>query len=771
MAKVARNGTIIGDFEESQFGTLLQAGTLLPSDCYWDESAHAWVSLASQAQAAEPDVPTKSTGTVLKWSAIFVLCLVLSSIGILAAKGVLSGDFIAAYRKAGDHPARIEYAKATVLVKEGAFSEAVVLLTEAADAGNPQACTLLSLLTQTTHLKDDKNVATVFADEAGSQKWLARAVELKDPEAFFIMGQKNFGNAKEAMKWLLLAEQSGSERAAFARLQIEMLRAANNHSPESRIVLNVISEPKDQAGALAGDKALSEAIKAASEYSRTNGLTDINDDATKVAVLQKASDIAFARYKLGLNEVGKNVGGPLGIAVGSNSKKDYGFLDEDLLLIATQSGAPDALFAAGRQLAVAGGWLDKAVKEHGPQANKESSAADKNIQVGESLLSSLKRDWERNLERLKQKTSELSVRQQEKEAADASMEKLSQELSAAQAAMAKSQNEIKTRVYKSAQDDADILSRNAKIHFKIRELNEIYIPKTRSKQYQAERALKFLGEDIAKLQSECQANEKAVNEVTAQLESAKKAAVAARQESTSTHEMVVSRKKAVDTATISYLMKAARSGSLEAQATLAIHCQLGTNGLPVNPKEGYLWALVLESHPDASRSEIRPIKTYLGAINNEMRQSGEASAKEFLEKASSQAPGTLNRACATAIDFPERAKKARTENQGSPGGAKFEFVGSNWSVNGNPPYRYYRITGEVKNVGQAAGMPQIEMKVRAANGNVVKSVNTLPSTTPVNLQPGETCGLDQRIYSDEPDGTLEVRFIDFAIPQLPPLPR
>ena len=129
MAKVARNGTIIGDFEESQFGTLLQAGTLLPSDCYWDESAHAWVSLASQAQAAEPDVPTKSTGTVLKWSAIFVLCLVLSSIGILAAKGVLSGDFIAAYRKAGDHPARIEYAKATVLVKEGAFSEAVVLLT------------------------------------------------------------------------------------------------------------------------------------------------------------------------------------------------------------------------------------------------------------------------------------------------------------------------------------------------------------------------------------------------------------------------------------------------------------------------------------------------------------------------------------------------------------------------------------------------------------------------------------------------------------------
>ncbi len=762
MAKVARNGTVIGEFEESEFSKLLESGTLLPSDCYWDPNTHVWTSMASHSQTAKLIQTPKKSMSTLKWFTLVVFCLILAVLSILASAGMLNGDFIEAYKKAGDYPAKVDYAKGIVLMKKGAISDSIACLTEAANAGNPQACTLLSLLTRTTHLKDEKNVASVFADEFVSQKWLARAAELKDPEAFFILGQRNFGSAKDAMKWLLLAEQTGSEKAAFARLQIEMLRAANNYPPESRIVLNVISDQSTQTEPRAGDKALNEAAKLASNYSLENNLPETNDKAAKAILLRKAAEIAFARYQLGYNEVGQDISGPQGIPTGNYSKKDWGFLDEDLLLIAVQSGNPEALFAAGRQLAIAGGWLEKAVKEHGPQANKEAREADRNIQNGESLLSSHKREWARNLESLKQKTSEMTVRQQEKQVAEATIAKLSQELSEAQAAMVKSQNEIKTRVYKNAQDDHAILERNAKAHFKLRELNELSIPKARTKLQQAERALKTLGDDISALQSDCLSNENAVNDVTKRLEAAKKKAASTKLEAASTYEMILRRKKAVDAATMSYLINAARSGSLEAQATLAIHCQSGTGGLPINPKEGYLWALVLENHPDANRAEIRPIKAYLGVTKDDIRQASETAAKEFLAIASTQNAGTLQRACATAMDFPDRNIKSRTEPQFFTARPKFEFIGNNWSVSGSPPYRYYRITGEVKNVGRAAGVPQIEMKVRSSNGNVVKSVTTLPSTTPVNLQPGETCGLDQRIYSDEPNGTLEVRFIEPA---------
>jgi len=107
-----------------------------------------------------------------------------------------------------------------------------------------------------------------------------------------------------------------------------------------------------------------------------------------------------------------------------------------------------------------------------------------------------------------------------------------------------------------------------------------------------------------------------------------------------------------------------------------------------------------------------------------------------------------------------------TSSSGNGDGASFVVIGGSQEERGEPPYRYYRATGEVKNVGQTAGIPQIEMKLRDSGGRIIKSVNTLPSNTPVKLQPGETCGLDQRIYSDEPNCTLEVRFIELA-----PLPR
>jgi hypothetical protein len=99
-------------------------------------------------------------------------------------------------------------------------------------------------------------------------------------------------------------------------------------------------------------------------------------------------------------------------------------------------------------------------------------------------------------------------------------------------------------------------------------------------------------------------------------------------------------------------------------------------------------------------------------------------------------------------------------------GTSFVIIGGSQEMRGEPPYRYYRITGEVKNVGRTPDIPQIEMKLRNSSGRVIKSANTLPSDTPVKLQPGETCGLDQRIYSDDPNCTLEVRFIEMA-----PLPR
>lgn len=95
-------------------------------------------------------------------------------------------------------------------------------------------------------------------------------------------------------------------------------------------------------------------------------------------------------------------------------------------------------------------------------------------------------------------------------------------------------------------------------------------------------------------------------------------------------------------------------------------------------------------------------------------------------------------------------------------GTSFVIIGGSQEMRGEPPYRYYRITGEVKNVGRTPDIPQIEMKLRNSSGRVIKSANTLPSDTPVKLQPGETCGLDQRIYSDDPNCTLEVRFIEMA---------
>jgi hypothetical protein len=91
---------------------------------------------------------------------------------------------------------------------------------------------------------------------------------------------------------------------------------------------------------------------------------------------------------------------------------------------------------------------------------------------------------------------------------------------------------------------------------------------------------------------------------------------------------------------------------------------------------------------------------------------------------------------------------------------KFAVVGSSQSE-GGATLHYYRITGEVKNVGSVSGTPALEIRLRSSSGSLISSKQTFPTMMAVRLAPGETCRLDKRIYSDLPGCTIEVKFIDF----------
>jgi hypothetical protein len=95
---------------------------------------------------------------------------------------------------------------------------------------------------------------------------------------------------------------------------------------------------------------------------------------------------------------------------------------------------------------------------------------------------------------------------------------------------------------------------------------------------------------------------------------------------------------------------------------------------------------------------------------------------------------------------------------------KFTVIGLTQSE-GGATLHYYRITGEVKNVGTVSGTPAIETKLRSSSGALISSKQTFPTGLAVRLAPGETCGLDQRIYSEETGCTVEVNF--FYFPEAP----
>ncbi len=102
-----------------------------------------------------------------------------------------------------------------------------------------------------------------------------------------------------------------------------------------------------------------------------------------------------------------------------------------------------------------------------------------------------------------------------------------------------------------------------------------------------------------------------------------------------------------------------------------------------------------------------------------------------------------------------------TQSTPAPAGTspRYEFVGLSWEEKGEGRYHYYRVTGEVKNVGGKPGEPMVEMVVRSKAGNVVKSVQSAPTGIPSTIRPGESCGLDIRAYCDETGGTPELRFV------------
>lgn len=95
---------------------------------------------------------------------------------------------------------------------------------------------------------------------------------------------------------------------------------------------------------------------------------------------------------------------------------------------------------------------------------------------------------------------------------------------------------------------------------------------------------------------------------------------------------------------------------------------------------------------------------------------------------------------------------------------KFTIIGLTQSE-GGATLHYYRITGEVKNVGTVSGTPAIETKLRSSSGTLISSKQTFPTGLAVRLAPGETCGLDQRIYSEETGCRIEVNF--FYFPEAP----
>ncbi len=102
-----------------------------------------------------------------------------------------------------------------------------------------------------------------------------------------------------------------------------------------------------------------------------------------------------------------------------------------------------------------------------------------------------------------------------------------------------------------------------------------------------------------------------------------------------------------------------------------------------------------------------------------------------------------------------------TQRTPAPAGTspRYEFVGLSWEEKGEGRYHYYRVTGEVKNVGGKPGEPTVEMVVRSKAGNVVVSVQRAPTGIPSTIRPGESCGLDIRAYCDETGGTPELRFV------------
>ena len=116
----------------------------------------------------------------------------------------------------------------------------------------------------------------------------------------------------------------------------------------------------------------------------------------------------------------------------------------------------------------------------------------------------------------------------------------------------------------------------------------------------------------------------------------------------------------------------------------------------------------------------------------------------------------------TSIEAPQAAPERYTPTIEPPPQAapKFEIIGENQSEGGKT-LRYYRITGEVKNVGTISGTPALEIRLRSSSGSLISSMQTFPTATAVRLAPGETCGLDQRIYSDTLGCTIEAKFIAF----------
>jgi hypothetical protein len=92
---------------------------------------------------------------------------------------------------------------------------------------------------------------------------------------------------------------------------------------------------------------------------------------------------------------------------------------------------------------------------------------------------------------------------------------------------------------------------------------------------------------------------------------------------------------------------------------------------------------------------------------------------------------------------------------------KFAIIGATRSEGGATRH-YYRITGEVKNVGTVRGTPAIEVKLRSSSGAVISSMQGFPTGQAISLAPGETCGLDTRAYSEETGCTIEVNFFYFS---------